>query len=290
MKLLNVKKINLSMKPVVLITCYRRPEFLYHCLARIEKARYADKMLYLFALDFDSSEDNIEVINNFPFEKIVRMRGDVIRGLGKQSYNVMEGYREACELSDSFVFNIEDDIMVATNFFKWHLETYLRFDNIFCTIGTSNTNTKLEETDDLTVTLEGAKDDYQSWGVCFHKDILKNMILPLAVNSYYHNPNAYCIKNFPHSKFGSRWTEQDGLIRRIKEKSDMKVYFPGCPRAYHAGFYSYHRNTNKHFVGSLEDKIFRVGEILNDPEQYRIACESETYYQDSKPYKLDYAD
>jgi hypothetical protein len=278
------------MKPVVLISCYRRPEFLYYTLQRIQKADHAEKMLYLFCIDAGGDRDNVKIIGDFPFPKVIRQRNRQIKGIGKQSYNVLEGYREACDLSDSFVFNIEDDIMIATNFFTWHLTQHDNYkEKVFCTIATKNNNSKFDTIEDLSKSYTGANTDYQSLGVCFSKQVLKTYILPNANFNYYRNPVAYCDRNFPGSSIGKYFCEQDGLIRRIKERLDLITIFPDVPRAYHAGFYSYNRNFKTTFTGSLALKIDRVGKVLADPVLYRKCCGEQQYYNDSNQCNLDYA-
>jgi hypothetical protein len=229
-------------------------------------------MLYLFCVDYGSDVDNYKVINAFPHEKKIVKRGYRALHHGKQSYNVLEGYREACDLSDSFVFNIEDDIMVSDDFFWWHLNAHDGAKDIFCTIGTRNHNTHTDDTGDLGGWYTGSKTDYQSWGVCFPKHVLLRHVMPHCTDEYYRNPHRYIAQHFPGSSIGQFYVEQDGLIRRVMESSGLLPVFPTVARGYHAGFYSYHRNLRKEFRGVLADKIKRVGEILADPVQYREAC------------------
>jgi hypothetical protein len=104
---------------------------------------------------------------------------------------------------------------------------------------------------------------------------------------YYRSPVLYCEKHFKNSFIGKYFCEQDGLIRRVKEKLNLVTVFPAVPRAYHAGFYSYNRNFKGVFKGSLSTRINMVETVLNDSVLYRQHCGD--YYNDSNQCKLDYA-
>ena len=84
---------------------------------------------------------------------------------------------------------------------------------------------------------------------------------------------------------GNCFTEQDGLIERVMLKSGRKVAFPFVSRAYHAGFYGYHRDVPLRPNGFLEAKIQGLRKLLSDPEVYA----SPTYnpYNDCERFPED---
>jgi len=274
---------------VVIIPCYDRPEFLAITLEQIEKANNSNKFLYLFTLDNGYDKECEDVINKFPLKKIITKRKKTKLTLGKQSYNLLEAYREACILSSKYVLLIEDDILITNDFFDFHINVHEQNPNAFCSIGAENHNTKFDTIGDDSFYYYGSITDYQSWGVCWNKDVLEALILPHANDEYYFNPVGYLIKVFNQNWIGQHFAEQDGLIRRVRYcAKELPVIFPHVPRCFHAGFYSYHRNKSKRFKNSLEKKIKMVKEVISSEENYKKFCENEDFYNDSKLINLDH--
>lgn len=271
------------MKDVVLIPCWKRPEFLAVCLQYIQKAKFADEHKYVFLLDYGYDKTLHSVIDKFPFDKDVRKTPRTKYDLGKQSHNLLEGYKYACTITDGLVYLIEDDIMIANDFFQWHRMAQERIN--FCTIATANNNTKRENGMDLAGYYAGAKADYQSLGVCWQSDMLRRYIVPHANSFYYSNPVYYC-SQFKDSIIGKFFAEQDGLIRRIKETVLLPVLFAEVPRAFHGGFIGYNRNRNKSIKGTLAQRIAFVNSVMLDAELMRQQCQSQEYFEDSKPINL----
>ena len=268
---------------VVLIPVFRRPEFLTVCLEYIRAATYCDNYHYVFLCDFGYSLDNLQVINQFPLSKEIIKRGKhKFKPITKQSYNLLEGYRYAVELGAEKVYLIEDDIFIANDFFKWHEQAQQLHP---LTIATANNNTKFEVSNDLTQWYLGANADYQSLGVCWDAELLKELVLPHANDNYYKDPVGYCIKHLPGNIIGRHFVEQDGLIRRcIQDK--VQALFPHVPRAFHAGFIGYNRRGRKPEGVTVDQKAKRVKEIATDPELMKRYVERPEYYEDSKPINL----
>lgn len=274
------------MKNIVLIPCWQRPEFLSICLEQIVKADGAEKYTYVFLVDRGFNPENITVINKFPFEKGVQLRKETVPGIGRQSMNLLEGYRFAASQDCNLVFMIEEDIMIANDFFTWH-EAVQKKESNFCSIATENNNTKHESTGNLSEYYIGSERDYQSLGVCFNREVLNKYVVPHANYAFYKNPRAYVSQKFPTSVMGTQYCEQDGLIRRIREtECNLPVIFPDVPRAYHAGFYGYNRPSKKVPKGSLASRIAQLKEIIFSPEKMLANSITPGYYEDSKPINL----
>lgn len=271
------------LKSVVLIPCFKRPEFLAVCLEYILKAELSETYKYVFLLDYGYDKAIKNVIETFPLDKEIRQTKRTYYTLGKQSHNLLEGYKYACEITDGLVYLIEDDIMIANDFFKWH-ELAQQSIN-FCTIATANNNTKRPNGTDLTAYYKGTKADYQSLGVCWQSKVLKKYILQHANDRYYSNPVLYC-ERFKDSSIGKFFAEQDGLIRRIKETTNLPVLFADVPRAFHGGFIGYNRNRGKKLKGTLEQRISFIREVMQSPELMKQQVEKPEFYEDSKPVNL----
>lgn len=274
------------MKDLVLIPCFQRPEFLSICLEQIAKAEGAENYTYAFLLDRGFHKDNLRVIERFPFEKGIQIRSVTVPGIGKQSMNLLEGYRFACELPIKKVFLIEEDILISNDFFKWHEKVHYK-EKLLCSIATENNNTPHISEGNLSKYYIGDKRDFQSLGICWDKEALKKFIVPHAKYDYYKNPRAYIAHNFKGSVMApDHHCEQDGLIRRVRELyCDLNVIFPDVPRAYHAGYYGYNRPSNKIPRGLLQEKIKHLKEIIFSPEKMQENS-IPGYYEDSKPINL----
>jgi hypothetical protein len=273
------------MKDVVVTPLWRRPEFFKVWVELIQKCTGADKLLYIFCLDYGYNTIHDELIQEFPFEYgVIRMPKTSFK-LGKQSYNVLNGMLQAAGITNEYVFYIEEDIFPAKDFFPMHYEIHKQQPNIFCSIGTRCNNTDWKTTDDIGAYYLSPNPDYQSWGSCFKKTKINNYIKPHFNGEYFSNPNAYCKKLFDGSIVGDRFTEQDGLIRRIVEKTDLKIAYPHVPRAYHAGFYGYNRQGKGKHLG-YDEKLKLVREVVFDYDKMREHCVNDGYFKDSQPVDL----
>lgn len=273
---------------VVVIPCFNRPEFLYVTLEFICKAKGYEKNKYLFCCDHGFNVQNINIIKSFPqLNSEIVIRKNHFPKLTKQSFNVLEGYRQACNMSDELVYLIEDDIFISEDFFNWHEKVHAK-DKCFCSIATRNNNTEFDTSNDVSAYYYGVKSDYQSLGVCWNKQVLIDEVLPFATRKYYNSPVTYCKYYFPESVIGHYFVEQDGLIRRIKEKNSGIGIFTHVPRAYHGGFYSYNRNKHHTFVGKLEDKITMIKTIIDNTPLYKKYCFEDRFYKDSMPCNLNF--
>ncbi len=273
---------------VVLIPCYKRPEMLHHCLKHIQNARGSENLYYIFKVDCGFDPEILAVISSFRYRHEVKLEPENDYDLGKLSNNIINGYLYAIEKADQYVFMIETDVMISNDFFKWHY--YIQYkQECYASIGSDNKNTKFELTNDHRNYYFGAKDDYQSLGVCFKKERLADL-LPHNTAKYYMRPFRYIQSKFPNSRFGKTWVEQAGLIRRIVEQSQLNCVFPDVPRCYHAGFYGKNRGNRMKMTGTLSDKIEQVGRVIYDDSNMQMMAEKPSFYEDSKPVNLTLPD
>ena len=189
---------------VVLIPNYTRPEMLTIMLEQLEKTVHFRSHYYLFTIDYGGLVKELtQVINQF-FERN-QVAGSIYNipktpyTTTKQSFAIVSGYRKAIELENpEYVFLLEDDIMVANNFFHWHYTVH-ETNGIFCSIGTRNHNKMYP----IIKRYEAAYKDssYQSLGVCWPKTSL-TYALSFFTDSYFINPVSYIKNTFPDSKIG----------------------------------------------------------------------------------------
>lgn len=226
----------------ILIPSYRRAEMIHICLELLSKNKNYKDFHYVFSLDHGYDKENLTVINGFDASKEIIYVGNKNLGHTKQSFNVLNGLRYCAERTDNLVFLIEDDIFVANDYLDWNLLVHEQEPNIFCSIGTWNHNTIYEVMQELSLYYKSNNADYQSWAVCYKKEIIQKHIIPHVNENYLKDPYNYCRTYFPSSRIKRNFTEQDGLIRRELERQKMKTVFPNTPRAFNCGLYGKHNN------------------------------------------------
>jgi hypothetical protein len=244
-------------RDVVLIPCWRRPEFLWHCLENLTQADGIEQLQVIFRPDHGHDPAILEVISEFA-ARLADSEVDVPPRCPyrrtKQSANVLTGYLLAAARARAYVFMIEEDIIVARDFFRWHYAVQAAEPELFCSLSTRNTNRVVPANDDPRLYYRTTL-DYCSLGVCFERSVITQLIAPHVRREYFQDPSAYCARHFPSSQVGAGYVEQDGLIRRVQEAQGERrpIAYPYRPRAYHAGFIGYHRAGR--LEGSLRERI-----------------------------------
>jgi hypothetical protein len=267
---------------IVVLPCWRRPEFLWHCLDNLAKAQGAEEVLIVVRPDTGFAPENLEVIRSFS-ERLPNLQiqypSPAPYRRTKQSANVLLGYLLAANKARRLVYLIEEDIMVARDFFRWHRAVHETApEPLFCSIAVANPNRKVDLPDDVSGYYLSSG-DYCSTGGCFDKNVLRSMIAPHVRMAYMRQPKKYIRRRFPHSAIGLGFVEQDGLIRRIQERSDRPIAWPCVPRAFHSGFYGYNRSGG--LQGSLEQRVRLLSETIYDADQMRDAAVSSQQHPDS---------
>jgi hypothetical protein len=276
-------------RDVVLIPCWRRPEFLWHCLENLTQAEGSERLHVIFRPDHGHDPLIHEVIGEFR-PKLASSEVDVPPRCPyrrtKQSANLLTGYLLAAARARAYVFMIEEDIIVARDFFRWHYAVQAAEPQLFCSLATRNTNRAVPVSNDPQLYYRTTF-DYCSLGVCFARQVVARLIAPHVRRQYFEDPSRYCAQHFPASRVGAGYVEQDGLIRRIQEAQGERapIAYPYRPRAFHAGFIGYHRSGR--LQGKLAARIQQVGGIIYNSETMRQAIENPEHIADSIPIPLD---
>jgi hypothetical protein len=161
-------------RDVVLIPCWRRPEFLWHCLRNLSLAEDISSHQVIVRADTGFAPENLEVAREFSDRLphlLVAFPVPCPYRRAKQSANVLLGYMRAAASARQLVYLVEEDIMVARDFFLWHQAVHATVGNLFCSIAVKNPNRPHE----LSGNPEGyylSHGDYCSYGVCFDRRVL----------------------------------------------------------------------------------------------------------------------
>jgi len=262
---------------VVLIPAFNRPEMLYLCLTHIVKARHYNEHYYLLCLDYGHDPACEDVFNQFGLHGGVIKMPHPRNRVTKQSANVLNAWCAGAAQSTGLVYLIEDDVLINEDYFHFH-----RSVNQFgwCSIGAVNFNDRRElsmHTDEYYI----SRGVYQSIGVCFCRDVILQDIRNHYNQSYIDFPSQYLARQFPYSKIGTSFIEQDGLIHRISEQGDKAVIFPMHPRCFHAGLYG--KNRGRYQSGTLQERIDFVKSVVYSEEELRKHVSDEYFIYDSKP-------
>jgi hypothetical protein len=275
-------------RDVVLIPCWRRPELLWHCLHNLSQAEGIGALHVLFRPDTGYDAAILEVIKEFT----PRLGSHEVHTpvacpyrRSKRSANLLSGYLMAAAMSRRYVFMVEEDVIVARDFLRWHYAVQAAQPRLFCSIATRNVHRAVPDSmDPQTYYLTSG--DYCPHGPCYERAIITQWIAPHVGRDYFAAPRRYCARHFPRSRVGADQVEQDGLIRRIQESTGEAhaIAYPYRPRAFHAGF-GYPRPGT--LEGTLRERIRAVGAVIYNAEAMRRAAEQSEFIEDSMPVPLD---
>jgi hypothetical protein len=274
-------------RDIVVLPCWRRPEFLWHCLDNLAKAEGIADIKVIVRPDTGYVPDNLEVVRAFS-EHLgnieIQYPTPTPYRRTKQSANILLGYLLAAAQAREFVYLIEEDVMVARDFFRWHREVHSLADNaLFCSIAVKNPNRTLVLPKDVGGYYLSSR-DYCSTGVCFDKRILRSMIAPHVNMAYMRQPKNYIRRQFTSSNIGLGFVEQDGLIRRVQERSGLPIAWPCVPRSFHAGFYGYNRQGG--LTGHLSKRVRILADTIYDVESVRTVAAQANFANSCLPSDL----
>lgn len=252
------------MKDVVLIPTYDRPEYLWVCLENLSRAHgVQNKIIWI-------SEDNHEDVQKhftIQIEMLATIR-EAERLFGREnviyesrephsyygnSHNLMSSFIDLYSAVPSdFVYLIEDDVMVLPDFFEWHEQAQKQFKPFVTCAGRINRSLNfqmngpeaIDETNASSMACVRSSKAYMSWATCFSRNSLRHML------AFRPGP--------------ANWKpgfEQDICIQNLIRREGLKSVWPYVPRAYHLGWYSYHRS-GMQLNGTLEEKVKSLKRLM----------------------------
>lgn len=279
------------MKDIVIVPTYFRPEYLQLCLEYLTKAEGIESKQIWIMHDHHEYDERTHAIEEQWNQEIIgewrHYRGLDIqfkRGLKHSTHgnsrNVLEAYKAAFNTGANMIYLIEDDVFVTPDFFRWH-EAVQADGDYFCSVGY---NCKFKWPATFTPVSESdayyTAHYYGSYGVGWKRQNLE-LIIPHAKNEYYTDMDNYVKNYLPGTRLGDRYTEQDGLIERVMLKQHRPVAFPVQSRAFHMGFYGYHRKGQRP-NGFLGDKLKGLRKMVADPATFQSSVNNP--YNDLLPY------
>ncbi|PWT91202.1 MAG: hypothetical protein C5B54_05715 [Acidobacteria bacterium] len=234
------------MQDLLIIPTYDRPEFLWWCLDHLMACPEITDLQVRLHIDHHHRKppplyEIREVLWHFP-----RLHLHVYicpsHTFAGNSYNVMMAYQEAYRTQARYVFMVEDDVLVAPQFFQWHRQVQATEAPV-CSMGVRRPS----------------HGSFVSLGVCFPREELIRLLTHCRIE-YFTQMEAYCRRVFPPSSFG---TEQDGLWARLL--AHEKLVWADPPLVQHVGWYGYHRTKSRRPAGSVGDRYRMIQRVLASP-------------------------
>ena len=192
------------------------------------------------------------------------------------SYNVLNALAQSADLDYRYVYLLEDDVLVTPDFFEWNEKAQEKFSPWASCAGRLNRSLNFQMNGREAID-ENIKDPnachssvtaYMSWATCFSAKAMQDI---KALNAVYDGFE----KTF----------EQDVMIQRQIRRANLETIWSYPPyRAFHLGWYSYHRNGGMNLSGTLEEKVNALRSITKD--QGRLNCIKGPQDMDAYPQRL----
>lgn len=261
---------------IILRTVFDKPEMLYLSIKYEQKAReyFDDDYLTIFVIDAGANPKCMEVIKNYPFKAIAVQRS--FRHF--VCANVMEGLKLASQKADTYIINMEDDVILHKTYFEF----VNKANNLVKDAGYSAISTWGYSVNGDPSILKKIRYSCGP-GTIINKDFFINYMLKHATPEYYtywvstidkvnklneSNPNAvYSIKN----RNQHTHLDWDGLMHRLVDYAyhidGLYSYVSMCYRLLHIGFYGFNRRGKyPSHITTFNDKVAFLEDHIFDPD------------------------
>lgn len=261
------------MADIVIVPTFDRPEYLWACLEQLFMTNgIAGKRIWVTE-DIHADKPKhftIQMEMLATIREAVRLFGPCFRYLSTHphttygnSFNLLNALHEASTTAAEKVYIVEDDVLVTEDFFSWNDEVHEKFNPWVSCAGRLNRSLNFamngpDAMDESIKDVNACKvvvGAYNSWATCFSRQALDEIVG--IIPSY--------------DTFTSGF-EQDIMIQDYMRKKAICSAWPFVPRAFHMGWYSYHRSGVK-FNGTLEEKVTALQKTVTNQEKIRsMAC------------------
>ena len=260
-------------RDIVIVPTFDRPEYLWVTLEYLLKADGIENKEIWLREDihtdkpksFTTEMEMLATIRyfekQFPAFKYKAIEPHTTYG---NSRNLIQALNDARQTDAPKVFIVEDDVLVTKDFLTWTDTVHEKFHPEVLCAGRLNRSLNfamngpdaMDESIKDSTMCKSVVGAYISWATCFSRTML-----------------AFVVGNI----FDSEWefkpgVEQDMIIQDLMRHYHIESVWPFVPRAYHMGWYSYHRDGMK-FYGTLEEKVTALRRAVTSKEKIRaMAC------------------
>jgi len=257
------------MTDLVIIPTFDRPEFLWLCLENLVNIfGWSDQLPHIWVCEdihadkpksFTIEMEMLAVHREFQGRLGYRYIATKPHTTYGNSYNVLSALQAANGAGYRYVYLIEDDVLVTPDFFDWNDAVHAKFKPWASCAGRLNRSLNFEmngrEAIDESVrdvtACHSSVAAYNSWATCFSAEALQ-----------------WISGNTSFDQFASGF-EQDIMIQRQIRRAKLTTVWPYVPRAYHMGWYSYHRDGGMKLYGTLEERVTALRAAVKDPAKLR---------------------
>jgi hypothetical protein len=187
----------------------------------------------------------------FPTAEIFHANNHVVAPSG--SYNILQSLLAGYKTGADFIALVEEDILVALEFFECHLEMQESSD-YFVTSGR-----KLPQFDDTF---------FSNPGSMYRREKLA-LIIPHINDQYFADQSSYLERYFPH--MDDAGVLDDGLCRRVMRSVNGRAKCAVPRIASHVGFYRYQQFQQYKNEGTIEERIRWIRDFLSDIPARKLA-------------------
>ncbi len=255
------------MSDLIIIPTFDRPEFLWLCLENLyENVLHEGKYPHIWVCEdiradkpkgFTTEMEMLAIHLEWQSKLGYVYKPTAPHTTYGNSYNVLNSLVQAADANYRYVYLIEDDVLVTPDFFDWNEMVQDRFKPWASCAGRLNRSLNFQMNGREAID-ENIKDPnachssvtaYISWATCFSAKALQDI---KALNAAYDSFE----KHF----------EQDVMIQRHIRREKLTTIWPYPPyRAFHLGWYSYHRTGGMPLYGTLEEKVKTLKIAVKDP-------------------------
>lgn len=261
-------------KPVIAISCYQRPEFLFITLkSYLSCPEINDFDIYFFPDCGHDPEINtiIYLFKSSVKTEVKTFPKDHRKNNQLASYNIMDSYRIALKESKApYLIIGEEDTPVSSDFLRFntycHNNFLVKYPRIFCVA--HKRRHLVHKPGDPSILIG---DPQCTSPTCITRESVENYMLPvMAMPGYFENPAEFFARYYPNSRIKPEHghIDHDGAIERIIEQHNLFAIKPDHARTNHIGFVGGHllqdRYLGTKLPGTLEQKIQMLDKILSN--------------------------
>lgn len=260
---------------VILRTAFVKPEMLHLSIKYEQLARehFKDDYLTIFVMDHGYDPKCDEVIDDYPFEKLVIRRP--FRHM--VCANIMEGLKFAIDEASNFIINMEDDVILHKTYFEFVRKAHNLVNDKGYSVITTWGYSPFGDPSILRQT------DYSCGpGTVINKEFFRKYMLQHATPAYYSNwvPTITEVNKLNESNPDAKYSikkgnalghlDWDGLMNRLVDyagfNDGLHGYSSLCFRLLHVGFYGFNRRGRyPSDIRTFDEKVKFLESHIYDP-------------------------
>lgn len=273
------------MRSIIIIPTYDRPEMLWLCLEKIFQAEKPDDYHIWVCEDvhrdktksFETQVEYVAVLSYFKgvfgwehFQHVVTPA----HGFYGNSYNVLRSLSLTIHIPDvRLVYLIEDDAMIVPDFFRFNEVAQEKFRPFVICNGRINRSLNfhingpdaIDESRPVSSAVVRSTKAYMSWANSFDVEALEGF---------------FDTNSASYGEFRPGY-EQDMFFQNVIRMKKLDSIWPVVPRAFHVGWWSYHRSGQRP-TGTLKERVEFLRRAITD----KSVLQQVAGLQDMDPYPL----